>query len=375
MTDPTDRIVGIVGAGTMGAGIAQVALEAGWGVRLHDPFPGAVDRGRERIAAGLGRRAAKLGLADAHAADWVRPRLDRLTEAPTATAAADGADLVIEAIVEDLEAKRALFAALDGAASPGAILATNTSALSVSSIAEAAATHPERVLGLHFFNPAPVLALVEVVAGSRTSPGALERATSIVAEWGKTPVRSADSPGFIVNRVNRPFTIEALRMLEAGESDIESTDAAMRAEGFPMGPFLLMDLVGLDINLAAATGVWEGLGRPERLRPSPIQASLVEHRRLGMKSGAGFYEHVPGKPPRPLPLPDDVLPGSPGGRPGDDAETASRIRARIAEEAVRARDEGVASEADIDVALRLGAAHPEGPFAWLRRVGGPAAGS
>jgi 3-hydroxybutyryl-CoA dehydrogenase len=371
---PTDRIVGIVGAGTMGAGIAQVALEAGWEVRLHDPLSGAVGRGRERIATGLGRRAAKLGLAQADAADWVEARLERLAEARTTSAAADGADLVIEAIVEDLQAKQALFSALDPSLPPSTILATNTSALSVSSIAGAAARHPERVLGLHFFNPAPVLALVEVVAGASTSPGALELATSIVAEWGKTPVRSTDSPGFIVNRVNRPFTIEALRMLEAGESDIESIDAAMRADGFPMGPFQLMDLVGLDINLAAATGVWEGLGRPERLRPSRIQASLVEHGRLGMKSGAGFYEHLPGTPPRPLPLPDDVLPRSNGGQPADDAKTARRIRARIAEEAVRARDEGVASEADIDIALRLGASHPEGPFAWLRRVGGPSAG-
>jgi len=353
----------------MGAGIAQVALEAGWHVRLHDALPGAVERGRRRIEEGLRRRAAKRGLAfDAERA-WIREGLARLTEARDAAAVTEGADLVIEAIVEELDAKQALFAGLDGAAAPATILASNTSALSITAIAEAATRHPERVLGLHFFNPAPVLLLVEVVAAARTEPALLDRAAAAVTAWGKTAVRSADSPGFIVNRVNRPFTIEALRMLEAGEARVGEIDAALRADGFPMGPFELMDLVGLDVNLAAATGVWEGLGRPERLRPSPIQAWLVAHRRLGRKSSVGFYRYGLEHDPVPEPLPHELARPRRAGRSIAAAEIVRRIRTAIAAEAVVARDAGVASEADIDTALWLGAAHPEGPFAWLRRQG------
>ncbi len=359
--------LGVIGAGTMGAGIAQVVLEAGWHVRLHDAFPGAAERGRDRILDGLRRRAAKQGLEGDPAAQWVDEHIARLIFVPSAVAVAEGADLVIEAIVEDLQAKRELFAALDGAAPASTILATNTSALSVTAIAEAAQMHPERVLGLHFFNPAPVLPLVEVVAAARTDPGAVADASAMVTAWGKTPVRSTDNPGFIVNRVNRPFTIEALRMLEAGEAGIVEIDTAMRADGFLMGPFELMDLIGLDVNLAAATGVWEGLGRPERLRPSPIQAWLVARDRLGRKTRVGFYRFDPGHAPVPEPLPHGIAPVPKAGDALAPDDIVGRIRTAIAAEAVVARDAGVASEADIDTALRLGAAHPEGPFGWLRR--------
>ena len=388
MSDATGTL-GIVGAGTMGAGIAQLALEAGWQVRLHDAFPGAVERGRERIIDGLRRRTAKRARVRAGAtgrdaatvrdtaigrdvaARAIDQQLARLTFAIDPVAVVDGTDLVVEAIVEELGAKRDLFAVLDAAAPPATILATNTSALSVTAIAEAAAAYPERVLGLHFFNPAPVLLLVEIVAATRTHPAILERATAIVTSWGKTPVRSADSPGFIVNRVNRPFTIEALRMLEAGEARVGEIDAAMRDAGFPMGPFELMDLVGLDVNLAAATGVWEGLGRPERLRPSPIQAWLVEHGRLGRKSGVGFYRDDAGHDKVPEPLPDALALRVADRRSLGKAEIVRRIRSAIGAEAVLARDAGVASEADIDTALRLGAAHVEGPFARRAQDGNP----
>ncbi len=350
----------------MGAGIAQVALEAGWEVRLHDAFPGAADRGRERIIDGLRRRAAKRAHEGDAANEWVDAHLARLTLVPDPVAAA-GADLVIEAIVEELGAKRELLAALDAAAPAETILATNTSALSVGAIAEAAPAHPERFLGLHFFNPAPVLLLVEVVAAARTHPAVLARATGIVTAWGKTPVRSADSPGFIVNRVNRPFTIEALRMVEAGEARVGEIDAALRGAGFPKGPFELMDLVGLDVNLAAATGVWEGLGRPDRLRPSPIQAWLVEHGRLGRKADVGFYRHDSGHDPVPEPLPHELAPRVRDGHSLVPSEIVRRIRSAVAREAILARDAGVASESDIDTALWLGALHPEGPFSWLGR--------
>ncbi len=358
-----ENTVAVIGAGTMGAGIAQVALEARWSVRMYDAQPGATDRGRDRILDGLRRRSGRAG----HEPGWIRERMARLSIVGSPAAAAAGATIVIEAIVEELAAKRTLFAELDAASTHATILATNTSALSVSAIATGAALHPDRVIGLHFFNPAPVLTLVEVVAGATTDPGVLERATAIVTGWGRTPVRSADSPGFIVNRVNRPFTIEALRMVEAGEAQVAEIDAAVRDEGFPMGPFELMDLVGLDVNLAAARGVWEGLGRPDRLRPSPIQEWLVREGRLGRKSGVGFYRHESAAAAVPEPLPLRLAPRVPDGRALPPGEIVRRVRGAVAAEAILARDEGVASEADIDTALWLGVAHPEGPFAWLRR--------
>ncbi len=364
MTDSSDAL-GIVGAGTMGAGIAQVALEAGWQVRVFDPLPGAVERGRERVLEGLRRRARKRTLEGRVAAEWVDERLGALTATPDLDGVAS-ADLVIEAAIEDLVAKEAIFAHLDAVAEPGTILATNTSALSVSAIAEAASRYPERVVGLHFFNPAPILLLVEVVAGRRTDPQVADRAAAIVEGWGKTPVRSADRPGFIVNRVNRPFTIEALRMQEKGDARVAEIDAAIRDDGFPMGPFELMDLVGIDVNLAAATGVWEGLGRPERLRPSPIQRWLVAHDRLGRKTGVGFYRYDAGHDQLIDPLPRDVARPLRGRSLAPDV-VVRRIRSAVAAEAVLARDEGVASADDIDTALWLGAAHPQGPFAWARR--------
>src|SRR5690348_4422587 len=272
--------VGIVGAGTMGAGIAQVALEGGWAVALHDPISGAADKGRERIRDGLTRRAAKVAPESADA--WVAERVARLTEAPSLDALASSSQLVIEGALERLDLKREIFRALDETADVGTILATNTSALAVSDIAEGT-LHPDRIVGLHFFNPAPVLPLVEVVAGDRSADWAVERAATIVEGWGKTAIRVADSPGFIVNRINRPFTLEPLRLLHAGMGSVESIDGALTAAGFPMGPFALMDLIGIDVNLAAARGLFEASGRPPRFRPSPIQEELVASGQLGRK--------------------------------------------------------------------------------------------
>jgi len=357
----------VIGAGTMGAGIAQVALEAGWTVAVHDPAPGAFDRGRTRIADGLRRRSARHGLAHDAASAWVEARLNHLTEVRTLSDAAAEVDLVIEAAIEDLAAKRQIFEVLDRAAGHRTILATNTSALSIAAIAEAAARHPERILGLHFFNPAPVLLLVEVVPGQSTDEAVTWRATEVMRDWGKVPVRSTDTPGFIVNRVNRPFTIEALRLVEAGDAHVAEIDQAIRDAGFPMGPFELMDLVGLDVNLAAAAAVWEGLGRPDRLRPSPIQGWLVAEGSLGRKTGSGFYRYTVTHDPVPNPLAHAVARPVPLAHTPDRARIVERIREAIAAEAVLARDDGVASEADIDTALWLGAGHPQGPFAWARR--------
>jgi 3-hydroxybutyryl-CoA dehydrogenase len=351
----------------MGAGIAQVALEGGWDVTLFDAVPGATERARDRIRQGLTRRAEKTG--EARPGAWVDARMLRLAVASDLAAAVDGAQLVIEAALEELALKQALFADLDAASAPETILATNTSALSVSSIAERTG-RPERVVGLHFFNPAPVLPLVEVVAGRRTAAWAAERAAGIVEGWGKTAIRVTDSPGFIVNRVNRPFTLESLRLLRSGAGTIETIDSALVEAGFPMGPFALMDLIGIDVNLAAARGLFEAFGRPPRFRPSPIQEQLVAAGRLGRKSGEGFYRYADGRAAGPASR--FVTPATTGPATAallDAAAIAERVILAIVNEAYRAAGDHVASASDIDRAMRLGANHPFGPFEWAARTG------
>ncbi|HSL98035.1 MAG TPA: 3-hydroxyacyl-CoA dehydrogenase NAD-binding domain-containing protein [Candidatus Deferrimicrobiaceae bacterium] len=361
----------VIGAGTMGAGIAQVALEAGWEVRLHDVTPGAVERARERIRDGLARRAARAVPDPARHDEVVAGQLANLEVAATAPEAAAEAALVIEAVIEDLDAKRALFAELDAVTDAGTILATNTSALSVTKIADGARFAAERVLGLHFFNPAPLLALVEVVAATRTADWAVERAAAFVEGWGKTPIRCADSPGFIVNRVNRPFTLEALRLLHAGVGTVEAIDAAVVEAGFPMGPFALMDLIGLDVNLAAARSLFEAFGRPPRLRPSPVQEELVASGRLGRKTGEGFYRYEAGRRRGPAArfaaAPSRAATDDSGA--ADETAIADRLILAIVNEAYRALGDGVATASDIDRAMVLGASHPFGPFEWAARTG------
>jgi 3-hydroxybutyryl-CoA dehydrogenase len=368
-------VIGVVGAGTMGAGIAQLAVEAGHRVLLHDVDGEAIARGRERIRLGLELRAARLDL-DADSADeWVDGRLRHLVAEPSLEAVGAGAELVVEAALEDLEAKRAIFRTLDAVAPDATLLATNTSALSVTAIA-AATTRRARVLGLHFFNPAPVMPLVEVVAAPATAEATIDRSVEFVTGWGKVPVRCHDTPGFIVNRVNRPFTLEALAMLEGGLAPVDAIDSAVRAAGYPMGPFELMDLIGIDVNLAAAYGVYERTrhaGDPlaDRFRPSRIQERLVADGRLGRKTGSGFYAYgSDGRPSEPIA-------GLPGGgsdinEPIPGAEIAERITIAIVNEAYRALGEGVATPADIDLAMHLGAGHPAGPFERAEALGGAA---
>jgi 3-hydroxybutyryl-CoA dehydrogenase len=366
--------IGVVGAGTMGAGIAQIALEAGHSVRLYDPDPAALDRARSRIEDGLNRRAAKRAASGeppppVAAADLLRG----LSVASSVEELAAGAGLIVEAVLEDLALKVRLFQALDAAASPEAILATNTSALSVSAIG-AGTRNPGRVIGLHFFNPAPVMRLVEVVQPSKAEGPVLDRAMRLMTAWGKTPVRCADAPGFIVNRVNRPYTLEALRILEAGLADVEQLDAAARSNGYPMGPFELMDLIGLDINLAAASALYQAFGREPRFRPSPIQERLVAAGTLGRKAGLGFYRYDADG--RALGVAPDVADaGRPTSQPGEAepsaGELVERLTLGVVNEAYHALGEEVATPADIDLALRLGAGHPLGPFERVAALGGP----
>ncbi|MDP8903795.1 MAG: 3-hydroxyacyl-CoA dehydrogenase NAD-binding domain-containing protein [Chloroflexota bacterium] len=356
-------VVGVVGAGTMGAGIAQVCLVAGHEVVLYDVDEQALARGRSRIVDGLDRLVARGRLTD----DDRRQALAGLHDAVSLDAVAAGADVVIEAALEDLELKRTVFRALGAAAPSDALLATNTSALSVTSIGEASG-RPGTSLGLHFFNPAPLMPLVEVVAGSVTTADTIERAVRFIDGLGKTPVVCRDEPGFIVNRVNRPFTLEALRMLEAAEAAVEQIDGAIVGAGYPMGPLALMDLVGIDVNYAVARALWDAFGGAVRFAPSPIQQRLLEAGRLGRKSGEGFYAYEDGRTvvsPRLAEV--GVVAPHEGGLPAD--EIVARIELAIINEAYHAIADRVADAADIDRAMKLGANHPHGPFERAGQLG------
>lgn len=364
--DPASRslIVGVVGAGTMGAGIAQVFLQAGHEVLVHDVDHEAIERGRGRITDGLQRLVYKGRLTP----DEREHMLASLRDAHSLEGLAQETDLVVEAALEDLDLKRTIFRALGSSARSEALLATNTSALSVTAIAYASNV-PERVLGLHFFNPAPVMPLVEVVAAERTSTETLARSIAFVEGLGKQPIVCRDAPGFIVNRVNRPFTLEALRMLEAGEAGVEQIDRAVQSAGYPMGPLAFLDLVGIDVNYVVASSLWDAFDEAIRFTPSAIQPALVDANRLGRKTGEGFYVYEDGRSTgvsgrlsevgvRPLPA-----------EPATDEEIVERIELAIINEAYHAAGEGVAEPSDIDRAMKLGANHPYGPFERAGQLG------
>lgn len=285
----TSAMVAVIGAGAMGAGIAQVAAQAGHPVLLFDAAPGAAQKGRAGILAGLGKLVEK-GRLPAEERDAVAARL---AVAPSVAALGD-ARLVIEAIVERLDVKRQVFFALEDVVAPDAILASNTSSLSITAIA-AGLKHPERVAGLHFFNPAPVMKLVEIVSGLASYAAVLETLSDTAHAWGKVQVHATSTPGFIVNRVARPFYAEGLRLKEEGAADVATLDAVMReAGGFRMGPFELMDLIGHDVNFAVTRSVFEAYFCDPRFRPSLTQQELVAAGWLGRKSGRGFYDYAAG---------------------------------------------------------------------------------
>jgi 3-hydroxybutyryl-CoA dehydrogenase len=282
--DPTSSI-GIVGAGTMGAGIAQVAATAGHPVRIYDVVPGAADEAVGGVRARLARLTEK-GKIDAGEALDISDRLG----AANSIADLGECGLVVEAVLEDLGVKRELFATLEACCGPDVILASNTSSLSITDIA-AELERPERVAGMHFFNPAPLLPLVEVVSGTATDPVVAETLASTAAAWGKSPVRCTSTPGFIVNRVARPYYAEAFRILSNRTIEPATLDAIFRETGgFRMGPCELTDLIGQDVNASVTRSVWEAFDRDPRFEPSDFQESMVAAGRLGRKSGGGFYD-------------------------------------------------------------------------------------
>jgi 3-hydroxybutyryl-CoA dehydrogenase len=278
--------VGVIGAGAMGAGIAQIAAQAGHRVHLFDTRMGAADEARTKIGATL-RSLAQKGKLDAAAAEAAAGRI----VAVHALGDLVSARLVIEAVVEDLEVKRKLLRELEVVVTPDAILASNTSSLSITALA-AGMKHPARVVGMHFFNPAPVLPLVEVVSGLATDADVAAVVHATAAAWGKVPVHASSTPGFIVNRCARPFYGEALRLLAERAATPATIDALMRESGgFRMGPFELMDLVGHDVNFAVTRSVWEAYFHDPRFAPSVFQQELVAAGCLGRKSGRGIYDY------------------------------------------------------------------------------------
>jgi len=280
------KTLGIVGAGTMGAGIAHVASSAGISVILYDPSEAALANAMRRIESDLQKGAEKKLYDRSH----VEQSLSRI--APKSSFESfTPCELVVEAAIEDMEVKRGIFANLERVCPAGTVLASNTSSLSITSMASRLNV-PERFAGIHFFNPVHIMKLVEVVSGHRTSAATVERASSFARLLGKTPVIVRDTPGFIVNRVARPFYGEALRLLGEGVATVEEIDRIVKREGgFRMGPFELMDLIGIDVNFAVTQSVYEqSFGEP-RFRPHPIQRKMVEAGLLGRKTQRGFYDY------------------------------------------------------------------------------------
>ena len=360
-TLPTDAPVSVVGAGAMGAGIAQVAAMAGHPVTLVDAVSGAAEEGVARIIGSLQRLEAK-GRIDSARLEAVAEQLRTVTHVQDLPASA----LVVEAVREDLATKQQLFEALGRHQPDSTLLATNTSSLDISAVA-AGAPHPERVLGLHFFNPPPVMRLVEVVHGAATSQEVLETATELMTAWGKTPVRCTSTPGFIVNRVARPFYGEAQRMLMAGVADAATLDEALRRAGFRMGPLELTDFIGQDVNLAVGTSVWEQTGRDPRYEPAQFQRDLVAAGHLGRKTGEGVFRYGADGRAQDA-TPDEERLAEIVGGPVE-TDPVARTVAMLVNEAVDLVHRGEASAEDVDTAMQLGTNYPKGPIAWGAELG------
>lgn len=361
-TTPDLAHVAVIGAGAMGAGIAQVAATAGHEVSLVDAAPGAAAKAIERLQDTLLRLVDKgrLGADDARAVVARIHPVESIGDLPLC-------GLVIEAVPEDLALKQKIFTQLAERQAATTVLATNTSSLDVTAIAEVV-PDPERVLGLHFFNPPPLMKLVEVVHGRHTSEAYLRHVVGLMREWGKTPVQCSSTPGFIVNRVARPFYGEAQRMLEAGVADAATIDWILREKGgFPMGPLELTDFIGQDVNLAVGTSVWEQTGHDERYTPTAFQQRLVAEGRLGRKSGAGVYSYAADGTPQTV-HPDLGLAGRLVGGPIE-TDPLARTLAMLVNEAVDLVRRGEASAEDVDTAMVLGVRYPKGPIAWGREIG------
>jgi 3-hydroxybutyryl-CoA dehydrogenase len=345
--------VGVVGAGTMGTGIAQVAATQGHQVILYDSYTEQLDKARDFLTAILARLVEKGRISEKESEEI----FGRITFADSMTGFKD-ASLVIEAIVENADIKKDVFSRIEGIVSSDCILASNTSSLSIASISSAL-KKPGRFLGIHFFNPAPLMKLVEIIPGVATDPDIARAVKADLAGWDKITVITKDTPGFIVNRVARPFYGEALRILEEGIADAQTIDWAMKElGGFRMGPFELMDLIGHDINYEVTSTVFKEFYYDPRFKPSFTQKRMVEAGFLGRKSGKGFYDYEH----------EDKNP-EPNKDPELGKQILDRILAMLINEACDAVFMGIGSVEDVDLAMQNGVNYPKGLLEWGDQIG------
>ena len=345
--------IGIIGAGAMGSGIAQVAASAGHPVVLFDTNADALSLSKSKLA-NVTDRLVEKGRLTSEEAQEIQNRISYADHME----ALSESGIIIEAIIENLDVKKGVFSSIESMVSKDCILASNTSSLSIASIASAC-ERSERVLGIHFFNPAPLMPLVEIIPAIQTADEITDEARNIIDSWKKITVLAKDTPGFIVNRVARPFYGEAIRILEEGIADVATIDWAMKEiGGFRMGPFELTDYIGHDVNYVVTETVFKAFFFDPRYKPSFTQKRLVEAGRLGRKSGQGFYDYSKGAV-NPKPNTDEAL----------GTEIVNRITAMLINEAIDALFLNIASAKDIDLAMTKGVNYPKGLLAWADEKG------
>ena len=349
--------VAVLGAGAMGTGIGQIAAQNGCDVVYYDSFPGATDRSKASIEKIFNRLAEKGKITS----DQKEEMLGRMHWSADLNAVS-GADLVVEAVIEDLEVKKALFAQVEPLIAETAWLCTNTSSLSIAALS-AGLKHPERFGGLHFFNPAPLMPLVEVVPGVKTGDDFTERMEALMQQWGKVPVVAKDTPGFIVNKVARPFYSEAIKLYEEGVASVAEIDAAVKSIGFRMGPFELTDLIGHDVNYTVTETVWSQFFYDPRFRPSITQKRLKEAGLYGRKTGRGFYNYASGMNAAVVAQEEAEI------DPMLSEKIVERILCLIINEALDAVWQGIAAPENVDLAMTKGVNYPKGPIQWGREMG------
>lgn len=344
------KIIGIAGSGAMGSGIAQVAAKAGHEVILYDVSKAALEKAIVSMRASMDKLVAKDTISKADA-DALLSRISTSHDVSDLTPCS----IVIEAVIEDLGIKKELFTRLEGLVSETCVLATNTSSLSVTSVA-ASLAKPERCLGIHFFNPAPLMRLVEIIPAVQTAAHIVDDVQKLLSHWGKNTVLAKDTPGFIVNKIARPFYGEAIRILEEGLADIHTIDHAMTSLGFRMGPFTLMDFIGHDVNYRVTESVWRGFYFDGRYKPSFSQLRLMEAGFLGRKSGRGFYNYL-----EDANMTAEVT--------KDMAFIQIRILSMLVNEAADTIWQGICSQEDAETAVCLGLNYPKGLLAWGQETG------
>lgn len=347
------EIIGVCGAGAMGSGIAQVAASNGHSVIVYDNFPGSLEKSKKGIEQTFHKliEKQKMSMSDAATIQSKIRYTEKLTDLATA-------HLIIEAVIEDLEVKKKLFSELEGIVSNDCILASNTSSLSIASIS-AACKNKSRVIGIHFFNPVPLMPLVEIIPSITTGETTTLNSKAIIDSWKKVTVLTKDTPGFIVNRVARPYYSESIRLYEEGYADFSTIDWALKEYGgFKMGPFELMDFIGSDVNYRVTESVWQQFFYEPRFKPSLTQKRLFEAGLYGKKSGRGYYDYSEGA----------VIP-EPNKNPQTGTYIFVRVISMLINEAIDSYYLGLASKEDLDLAMTKGVNYPKGLIQWGNELG------